>query len=436
MTAMNDSAELTQVGPGTVMGNFMRQYWIPALGSSEIEADGPPRRLMLLGEKLIAFRDTQGRVGVMDHRCPHRCASLFLGRNEQDGLRCVYHGWKFDVDGNCVDMPSVPLHQDFKEKVKAKVYKTAERNGLLWVYMGDRDQPPPLPMIEVAQLPETKLSITFIQRDCNWLQALEGDVDTSHFGFLHVGSLDPDEVPDGHPLQYTASERAPEFHVKDTPWGVSYGAHRIVAPGTKYWRFANYMFPFWTQIPQGEFPLNVHARAWVPLDDEHTMYVFLRWQNDMPGSNAPLKNGEALSGSKPVQYLPVSTDWLGRWRLKANRANDWQIDRQAQQSSHSFTGIEGIHVQDQAVTESMGPVTTHDFEHLGPGDQMIARTRRRVLSAARAFRDTGKAPPCVDNPEIYMASRSGYFLADETTDWQAAYEDQVAKAVRPAALES
>src|SRR5215468_10720231 len=148
MTTAVEGAELTRVGPGTVMGELMRQYWIPAAMSSELKRDGAPLRLMLLGEKLIAFRDSAGRVGVMDHRCPHRCASLFLGRNEAGGLRCVYHGWKFDAEGNCVDMPSVPVDRDFKDKVRAKAYRVAERNGLIWVYMGDRATAPPLPAIE------------------------------------------------------------------------------------------------------------------------------------------------------------------------------------------------------------------------------------------------------------------------------------------------
>jgi phthalate 4,5-dioxygenase oxygenase subunit len=154
---VNDHVDLTRVGPGTVMGKFMRQYWIPAAMSSEIEPDGAPLRLMVLGEKLIAFRDSAGRIGILDHRCPHRCASLFLGRNEQNGLRCIYHGWKFDADGNCVDMPSVPAHQDFKSKVKAKAYRTAERNGLIWVYMGDRDQLPGLPSIEANLIPDSRI---------------------------------------------------------------------------------------------------------------------------------------------------------------------------------------------------------------------------------------------------------------------------------------
>ncbi|MBC7727071.1 MAG: Rieske 2Fe-2S domain-containing protein, partial [Microbacteriaceae bacterium] len=162
------------------MGKFMREYWIPAAKSSEIANDGTPMRLQLLGEKLVAFRDSSGRAGVMDHQCPHRCASLVLGRNEENGLRCIYHGWKFDVDGNCIDMPSVPASQDFKEKVKAKAYKTADRNGILWVYMGERKDPPPLPMVEATLLEEKDVDISFMMRSCNWMQALEGDIDTSH----------------------------------------------------------------------------------------------------------------------------------------------------------------------------------------------------------------------------------------------------------------
>src|SRR3954469_11152070 len=150
-----DGVDLTRVGPGTVMGEMMRQYWIPAAASSELTPDCDPMRLMLLGEQLIAFRDSSGRVGVLDHQCPHRCASLFLGRNEENGIRCVYHGWKFDAEGNCVDMPSVPPERDFKHLVKAKAYKAVERNGLIWVYMGERKAAPPLPQIEATLLPET-----------------------------------------------------------------------------------------------------------------------------------------------------------------------------------------------------------------------------------------------------------------------------------------
>src|SRR5271169_6437762 len=177
MTSAAEGRELTQVGAGTVMGELMRQYWIPVAQSAELVRDGAPIRLMLLGEKLIAFRDSAGRVGVMDHRCPHRCASLFLGRNEEGGIRCIYHGWKFDVAGNCVDMASVPPHQDFKHKVKAKAYRTVERAGLVWVHMGSAAELPGLPALDILDVPADEISVSLIQRDCNYLQALEGDID-------------------------------------------------------------------------------------------------------------------------------------------------------------------------------------------------------------------------------------------------------------------
>ena len=142
MTNAIESEQLTRVGPGTMMGELMRQYWLPAVKSSEVLAGGDPLRLMLLGEQLIAFRDHAGRVGVMDHRCPHRCASLFYGRNEEGGIRCVYHGWKYDADGNCIDMPNLTPEQDFRQKVHAKAYKVTERAGVIWVYMGRAGERP------------------------------------------------------------------------------------------------------------------------------------------------------------------------------------------------------------------------------------------------------------------------------------------------------
>src|SRR5215469_8319748 len=226
MSKQKDSDDLLRVGAGTPMGEMIRQYWIPAVMSSELERDGAPLRLTLLGEKLIAFRDSTGRVGIMDHRCPHRCASLFLGRNEANGIRCVYHGWKFDVEGKCVDMPNVPPHQDFKHKVTAKAYKVVERAGLVWVYMGVPAAAPSMPALEVLLQPDDEIGVSCIQRDCNYLQALEGDIDTSHFGFLHAGHLDPDDVPEDNPIHHTVAIRAPLYNVSDTPWGTTYAAYR------------------------------------------------------------------------------------------------------------------------------------------------------------------------------------------------------------------
>jgi phthalate 4,5-dioxygenase len=424
MATAKHSEILTRVGPSTPMGELMRQYWIPAAMSRELRSDDAPMRLMLLGERLIAFRDSSGKIGVMDHRCPHRCASLFYGRNEYDGIRCVYHGFKYDVDGNCLDMPSVPPQYDYKNKIKAKAYKTLERNGLIWVYMGPRTEPPGLPALEPTLLPEDQVVMFFSQRDCNWLQALEGDIDTSHLGFLHWGSVDADDLPEGNIARYALANRRPELKVTTTDFGTMYGAWRE-AEGTIYWRFSPFAFPFWTMPPEGYFGQHLITRAWVPLDDYHTMMINLAWKGNAPRSRA-LKNGEPPAGfedrpaqgssaARSIDFLPNTTDWFGRWRLRQNATNDYQIDREVQRTK-SFTGIPGIHAQDQAITESMGPIVDHEFEHLGHGDQMIIQTRRRLVQAALALQNEGKVPPGVDDPELYLQAYAGDFVIDEQRD--------------------
>jgi phthalate 4,5-dioxygenase len=435
MTTAIEGMELTRVGPRTVMGELMRCYWIPAGLSSELARDSAPLRLMLLGEKLIAFRDSVGRVAVMDHRCPHRCASLFLGRNEESGIRCVYHGWKFDVAGNCIDMPSVPPHQDFKHKVKAKAYRVVERAGVIWVYMGSRAELPPLPTFEILDVPEDEIRVSFIQRDCNYLQALEGEIDTSHFGFLHAGHVEPDNVPEDEPIRHTVTNRAPEYHLADTAWGTQYAGYRAAGPGLTYWRFANFLFPFWTQAPNGEFGSHMHARGWVPLDDGHTMFCYLWWKHGKSSMTLPqpaLKDGTPIGGAgRGNKLLPNTTAWLGRWRLAANASNDWGIDRAAQRNNVIYSGIDGIHLQDQAITESMGPIVDHECEHLAPSDQMITRTRRCLLMAARALRDKGVLPPGVEDAGVYRRARSGYFVSDDKSPWREIYAKQLAASLHP-----
>jgi len=431
MTTASESELLTRVGPGTPLGRMMREYWIPAAMSSELKPDGDPMRLMLLGEKLIAFRDSRGRVGIMDHRCPHRCASLFFGRNEDEGIRCAYHGWKFDVEGNCLDMPNVPPHQAFPQKVKAKVYPTLESYGLIWTYMGTRAEPPPLPCFEAVMLQEEERNLLSVQRECNWLQALEGDIDTSHLGFLHQGSVkfeDADPTSNG---KYALLNRTPEYHVADTDWGTMYAAHRPADAGNTYLRFAHFMFPFWTLPPDGAFGNHIVARAWVPMDDTHTMFVHLSWKRTTPGLRK-LKDGSPIPGMSISQdYLPNGTGWYDRWRLKANSSNDYLIDRDLQRQNIVYSGIEGIHLQDQAITESMEPIADHTFEHLAISDFMLTRTRRRIINATRAFVEGGIAPPGVDNPEVMGGARSGDFVVPNSVGWLQAYADEMRTADNP-----
>lgn len=430
MTTADESKILTQTGPDTPLGILMREYWVPAVLSRELITDEAPTRLMLLGEKLIAFRDSSGRVGILDHRCPHRCASLFFGRNQDDGIRCAYHGWKFDVDGNCLDMPNVPKHQSFTDKVKAKAYPAVERNGLVWCYMGARAEPPPLPCFEAVMLDDPEDTMLFsVMRECNWLQAAEGDIDTSHFSFLHMGGVGPDEVDPTSQGRLALINPAPEYHVADTDWGTMYAAHRPADESNTYWRFAHFMFPFWTIPPDGEFTDHVIARAWVPMDDTHTMFFHMSWKKNARGLRT-MKDGTPIPGiSMGQDFLPNTSDWFGRWRLAANKENDYQIDR-ALQKSGSYSGIEGLHLQDQAVTESMGGVVDHTFENLAISDLMINRTRRRIIQAARAAAEE-IAPPGVDNPETYQGARGGDFVSPNTKGWLEAYSNELRASKNP-----
>lgn len=424
-----DNEEMTRVGPGTPMGQLMRQYWLPALQSGELEAGGSPVRLMLLGEKLIAFRSPDGSLGVMDHRCSHRNASLFFGRNEEGGMRCVYHGWKFDAKGDCIDVPNLPNGEAFRQKVKNTAYATFEKHGIVWVFMGDQSRIPETPRIEVMEAGEGEIELEFAMRESNYLQCLEGDIDTSHLAFLHVGNVEPEHLDDTDPMKYVVANRRPELEVSDAPWGTTYCAFKEADGDQKYLRFANFMFPFWTQAPQGMFETNLFSRAWVPLDDTHTMSVTITWKR-RPPTFRPMKNGEELPGVAPLELLPNTTDWLGRYRTAQNRANDYLIDREAQRTNRIYTGIANIGMQDQAMTDSMGEITDRSREHLSPSDIMIARTRRRLLRAARALASEGTPPPGVSDPFVYQLARSGEMLVEEADSWQAVYESRLKDAVR------
>lgn len=424
-----DNEEMTRVGPGTVMGKLMRQYWLPALQSNELEAGGAPVRLLLLGEKLIAYRSPNGSVGVMDHRCSHRNASLFYGRNEEGGMRCVYHGWKFDATGQCIDVPNIPNGDAFRQKVKNTAYATFEKHGIVWVFMGDQSQIPATPRIEVMEAGEGEIELEFAMRESNYLQCLEGDIDTSHLAFLHVGNVEPEQLEASDPMKYVVANRRPELEVSDAPWGTTYCAFKDADGGGKYLRFANFMFPFWTQAPQGEFDTNLFSRAWVPLDDTHTMSVTITWKR-RPPTFRPMKSGEELPGVAPLELLPNTTDWLGRYRTVQNLANDYLIDREAQRTNRIYTGIANIGMQDQAMTDSMGEITDRSREHLSPSDIMIARTRRRLLRAARALATDGTPPPGVNDPFVYQLARSGEMLVDKVDSWQEVYEARLKDAVR------
>jgi phthalate 4,5-dioxygenase oxygenase subunit len=438
MLSAEENEFLTRVGPGTPMGELMRQYWLPVLLSEELpEPDGRPERVRLLGEDLIAFRATDGRVGLVQNNCPHRGASLFFGRNEEDGLRCVYHGWKFDVSGKCVDMPNEPAESNFKDKVHVRAYPCVERNGIVWTYMGPRETPPPLPEYEFATVPAlNRLSTPFV-RECNWLQALEGDIDSAHSSFLH-SVLNKQDIGDlGTGLKHV--DRHPRFEVLDTDFGVTIAARRTPEdPDRYYWRLTQFLFPIVTYFPPtGEQMETVPGHIWVPIDDHNTLVWTLRWhpQKALRGEQSLDRTlaGRGVRGGRsafegPEEYLPPTTEPAGRWRFVANKSNDYLLDYEAQKTRR-FSGVPTIPLQDQAMTESMGPVMDRTAEHLGSTDAGIIRVRRALAQAARALAEDGVTPPGVDNPQVFrVRSASGLLPKDVnwiegTRSWTAAVPD-------------
>jgi phthalate 4,5-dioxygenase len=422
MLGKEDNEALTRVGPGTLLGDLLRQYWIPALMSSEVpQPDSPPVRLRLLGEDLIGFRATSGAVGMIQNACPHRGASLFFGRNEEEGLRCVYHGWKFDVTGACVDMPSEPAESNFKSKVRATAYPTQERHGIIWAYMGPREVPPPLPGIEPNLMEGA--SVQKFLRDCSWLQGFEGDLDTTHIGFLHFGAFKAEDVEPGSMDYYALKRRDPKMIVVNTPFGATYGSYRPAEEETTYWRIAQYLYPFYAMPPVGVLGARVAVLAIVPVDDTHMM----RWQISIPNRWASAGAIRPAYELHPQYgYLPETSGFLGKWRMVQNKSNDYLLDRDFQKNG-SYTGIKGIGIQDEAVTESMGPIVDRTKEHLGTSDLMVIRLRQLLLRHARRLRESGEVPPAVDNPEVYAVRSGGVVLPNGINGIEATQDLQLGR---------
>lgn len=391
MLAREENERITRVSPGTPMGNTMRRYWIPALLAWELpEPDCPPVRVKLLGEDLVAFRDTQSRIGLLEEYCPHRRVSLFFGRNEQCGLRCVYHGWKFDVAGRCVDMMNEPEELNFNNKIRTTAYPTVEVGGIIWAYMGPPELQPPLPKFAWTQVPETHRHVTKVSQECNWLQALEGGIDTSHAQILHrafSATIGPDgSGPRGG---------APTVEVDVTSYGYRY-AGIYPRPGEDaFIRTYHFIMPFHQIRPSTTDRGNpsVAGHIWVPMDDVNTMVY--NWEYSI--TDEPLDEEDRLErrlGNGPLEVDQTT------FRSKRNRGNNYLLDRQMQKTQN-FTGIEGINTQDRAVQESMGPIVDRSKEHLGPADKAIIQARRLLLQAIQTVQEGGT--PRGTEPTYYTA---------------------------------
>jgi phenylpropionate dioxygenase-like ring-hydroxylating dioxygenase large terminal subunit len=380
---------LTQTGPNTPCGRLFRSYWVPALLADELpENECPPVRVKLLSERLLAFRDTQGRYALIDEFCAHRGVSLWFGRNEENGLRCPYHGWKYDHTGQCAEVPSEPTESGFCAKIKLKSYPLVERGGVLWTYMGPPDKRPPLPEWEFAVVPAGHSFTSKRLQECNWLQAMEGGIDSSHVSFLHRGELSSDPLFKGaEGNRYNLRDARPVFEVVESPGGLYVGARRNAENGHYYWRITQWVMPSFTMIPpRGDHP--VHGHFWIPIDDENCW----AWSFDYHPVH-PLTQGEvqAMRDGKGihVKYQP------GTFRPLANKDNDYLIDRAAQKAGRTFSGVVGIAMQDASLQESMGPIVDRSKENLVSTDNGIIMARQRLLRAVKNLMERDVEPPGV-----------------------------------------
>lgn len=379
---------LTQTDPDTPMGDLFRRYWMPALMSSELpENDCPPVRVQLLAEKLIAFRDTSGKLGLMDEFCAHRGVSMWFGRNEENGLRCPYHGWKYDTTGQCVDVPSEPAEGGFCKKIKLKSYPLIERGGILWTYMGAPELQPPLPEYEFAMVVPARRYVSKRVQECNFLQAMEGGIDSSHVSFLHSGLLEKDPLFKGSKgNQYNMNDFQVKFEVVESTGGLLVGARRNAEEGHYYWRITQWVMPFFTIIPpRADHP--IHGHFWVPIDDENCW----AWSFDYhPTRDLTAEEVHAMEEGAGIH---VKVD--SRFVPLQNKSNDYLMDRASQKSKENYSGISGIAIQDASLQESMGPIVDRSKEHLVATDNGIIMARRRLLKAVEGMKN-GIAPPGTD----------------------------------------
>jgi phthalate 4,5-dioxygenase len=375
MTSHAENALLTQTGADTPMGKLFRRYWIPALLSEELpEPDCPPVRVKLLSEPLIAFRDTDGKLGLISEFCAHRRVSLWFGRNEDSGLRCPYHGWKYDVNGQCVDIPSEPKGSTFCTKVKLTAYPCIELGGVIWTYMGPRELQPPLPEFEWATVPDSHRYANKRLQESNYLQAMEGGVDSSHVSSLHSGELHTDPLHKGTKGAEYQTDTRPRFEIAQSPAGLLIGAQRAAGPGESYWRVTQWIMPWYTMIPPyGDHSL--HGHAWVPIDDENCH----AWNfTHHPTRALTTEERQAMQNGQGIyaELIP------GTFRPAANKDNDYLMDRAGQKSGRYYSGIKGIAMQDASLQESMGAIVDRSLERLVATDVAIVQVRRRLMAAA------------------------------------------------------
>jgi len=390
MTTRAQNETLTRTGRGTPVGELLRRYWLPVLLASELpEPDCPPVRVKLLGERLIAFRDTGGRLGLVGEFCAHRGVSLWFGRNEEHGIRCPYHGWKYEVTGQCVDVPSEPADNGFCAKIRLAAYPCIERAGVIWAYLGPAEARPPEPAYDWTLVPDSHRYISKRLQECNWLQAMEGALDSIHSTFLHRYTVGDDPLLKRDPKSRALLEadRNPKFVPTISPAGLYVATRRDAGPADYYWRVTQWLMPCFSFFPPyGDNPYGGHA--FVPIDDESCWVFSIDYQPHRPLST---EERDAAHAGKGIHVRLIA----GSFTPVANKRNDYLVDREAQKAKRTFSGVFDVGVQDAAIQESMGPVQDRARERLVSSDNGIIMARKRLTDAAAAVA-RGEAPPGAD----------------------------------------
>ena len=403
------SQTLTQTGAGTPMGNLMRRYWVPVVMSSEIaDADGPQVRVQIMGEKLLAFRDSDGLPGLISEFCSHRGVSLFFGRNEEKGIRCSYHGVKFDRLGNCVDVPSAP---QMCEKMKIVGYPCIERGGVVWAYMGPAEHRPAEPEVEWCTLPPSHVFVSKRWQRSNYLQAMEGGIDTAHVSYVHSMDVTTDPMHRGvKALDYIKADGNVVFNIEKTEFGMTLLGRRMGEPDSYYWRITQWLFPWYTLIPPfGDHSLGGHV--WVPIDDHNCWAWSINYRPEAPLGEEELHHMHEGRGIHNEYEAP------GSFIPKANSDNDYLIDRKAQKERRLYSGVAGIAAQDYSLQESMGPIQNHAEEKILPTDRGIVMARRMLYEAATDLAK-GATPPAL-NAVAHRVRAAGVLLdkAQDPVQW-------------------
>jgi len=413
MLSEADNVLLTRTGPGTTMGGVFRHFWQPVALSSELpEPDGAPVRLRVLGEELRAFRTTDGSIGVVAPRCPHRGADLFFGRNEAGGITCAYHGWKFAIDGRCLAMPTMepgPAREKAEQDVRLRAFPVREAGGLVWAWLGPRDSMPTLPDLEFLTLPAGHVFVSKKLQQCNWAQACEGGLDTAHFSFLHMAVSDAPDVADrlmakvssdSDTVRWMRADGAPRFTILEHTVGLVLGAARQADGDDSYWRISQFLMPNHGLAPNAFPGENYHGQCWVPIDDVSCWIYNYTWNPERKLTDAErqrFRNGSGIHAEVDADHVPLR-----------RRENDYLLDRR-RQKFETFTGIEGVSEQDAAIQDSQGLIADRTAEHLGPTDMGVIRFRRMILAAARDMA-ANKPPAAAHQPALYRV-RSGGAIA-------------------------